>query len=238
MRVCAKCGIEKDETEYYRHRARRDGLSTSCKACHRAYNASPAGRAKAKKYNSSAKGRAVQGTYKSSAKGKARDKRYRQSPRGVKARHNARTKYRGSQKGKDTERRYARSPTCVERRAARQQAGLNVMKDHRYRHSDKGRRANRVKASRRRALMACAQPSWVDQRAIAKVYTSCPDGYHVDHIFALHGPKQTAVCADGVQRTFQEWVGLHVPWNLQHLPASENHKKSNRRPICEPLSTI
>lgn len=60
-------------------------------------------------------------------------------------------------------------------------------------------------------------PPWVDKKALLAFYAGCPKGLHVDHIIPLKG------LIDG-----RPVSGLHVPWNLQYLTASENQKKHCR----------
>lgn len=65
----------------------------------------------------------------------------------------------------------------------------------------------------RKARVKLATPPWVDLAAIEKIYRECPKGFHVDHIEPINGADRS---------------GLHVPWNLQYLPALDNLKKSNK----------
>jgi hypothetical protein len=58
-----------------------------------------------------------------------------------------------------------------------------------------------------------ATPAWADQARISQIYRGCPDGFHVDHVVPLHGKTVS---------------GLHVPENLQYLPAVDNMKKGNK----------
>jgi hypothetical protein len=66
---------------------------------------------------------------------------------------------------------------------------------------------------RKQLRRALATPKWVDTQLIVDIYMNCPTGMHVDHIVPVGGKD---VC------------GLHVPWNLQYLPAEENMKKGNK----------
>lgn len=80
-----------------------------------------------------------------------------------------------------------------------------------------------AKNAARRAMRLKATPPWLteeDKQAIRDIYKLAAtktkeEGivYHVDHIIPLKGE---------VVR------GLHVPWNLQVIPAKENLSKGNR----------
>jgi hypothetical protein len=80
-----------------------------------------------------------------------------------------------------------------------------------------------AKEARRRAQKLSATPAWLtprDHGAIAAIYAEAQRlnektgiEHHVDHVIPLVHP---AVC------------GLHVPWNLQIIPANDNLKKSNK----------
>jgi hypothetical protein len=72
----------------------------------------------------------------------------------------------------------------------------------------------------RKKHIRIATPSWVNQEEIARFYAGARKmtertgtEYHVDHIVPLRGRR---VC------------GLHVPWNLQVIPAIENLEKSRK----------
>lgn len=70
-------------------------------------------------------------------------------------------------------------------------------------------------AAEYRARRLRATPLWLtekDKEEIARIYLTCPEGFDVDHVLPLKGKN---VC------------GLHVPWNLQHLPQTENRSKGN-----------
>ena len=80
----------------------------------------------------------------------------------------------------------------------------------------KNRRAYIERAAYREKMLLKRIPKWltVEQRKMIKdFWLNCPKGYHVDHIVPLQGKNVS---------------GLHVPWNLQYLPAYKNLSKSNK----------
>lgn len=72
---------------------------------------------------------------------------------------------------------------------------------------------SREYVSTREARKIDATPEWVDRKAIAEIYATCPPGYEVDHLVPL---RNKFVC------------GLHVPWNLKAVPEQDNWRKSNK----------
>lgn len=81
------------------------------------------------------------------------------------------------------------------------------------RNTQKYKTYRKCKEALHRAILLQATPKWSNLVKIAEIYENCPEGFHVDHIIPLKGKT---VC------------GLHVPENLQYLPAGENLKKSNK----------
>ena len=96
---------------------------------------------------------------------------------------------------------------------------LKQVKEHYY----SNKHLYRAKESKRRSAKFFATPPWLTDEQlneIKDIYWLAQDlrritgeDYHVDHIIPLQG---------------DEVRGLHVPWNLQILPADINLSKGNR----------
>jgi hypothetical protein len=87
-----------------------------------------------------------------------------------------------------------------------------------YRRNNKGRYTAQVRA--RQLRTARAMPPWVDTKDLVPIYEQARrlsdiigTDYAVDHIVPI---THDLVC------------GLHVPWNLQIIPAWQNFTKSNK----------
>ena len=84
MKTFTKCGLAKDESEFYKRDNRPSGTVSSCKKCciarFNAWAKTPAGKASAKKYYASEKGRKVIDAYKNSEEGRAAREAYENTP--------------------------------------------------------------------------------------------------------------------------------------------------------------
>lgn len=94
----------------------------------------------------------------------------------------------------------------------RTEARLANVRNWELRNPEQARALKRNSNAKRRTNTACAL-SKLYSKELAAIYRNCPPGHHVDHVVPLNGKHVS---------------GLHVPWNLQYLPAADNIKKSNK----------
>jgi 5-methylcytosine-specific restriction endonuclease McrA len=93
------------------------------------------------------------------------------------------------------------------------------MNSKKYWENNPGKRS--LDSSKRRAAVKRATPNWLTEEDLDRIRTiylcskdlRWEDEMHVDHIIPLKGKN---VC------------GLHLPWNLQIITATDNLKKGNK----------
>lgn len=200
MKACTGCGSTTNG--YYKNSRAPDGLKKKCKVCCLAQFRDWHKRhpEKHKEYH----------VVNAEVERRARLSRYKANPE--KGRAACRRFYMANRE------REIRRRTEWTRKWQRENPELVNAKNARWRkqHRDKCN----VKFARYRATKLNATPPWVNLGAIESVYAEAAKKtretgivHHVDHIVPLRGKT---VC------------GLHVPWNLQVLPATENARKANR----------
>lgn len=197
---CGSCSVEKPLHEFGKHARSRDGLSTSCKACLRAYFAAyreanrESERERARKWAAKHPGSASARRRKCLTEnpGKAREYEARYAAKHPERVSTARAKYRA--------------------------AGAAAAKVKRKEWAAANKHLVCAKSAARRALKVRATPAWADKSAIyaeaRRISEETGAPHHVDHCVPL---KSHLVC------------GLHCEANLQILPGAENLKKLNRK---------
>lgn len=205
MKLCACCKIQKPFTDFFKDKSVKDGFCKRCKICMKEY---------------------FQEYYKNNKENISKtNKEYRENNK-EKIKENAR-EYRENNKEKISESKklwaIKNLEKVSEKRKKYYKENIEKIKEtaklYRLTNVDK---VNASKA-KYKADKIQATPAWLTKEQLEEmqdfyiickmfqIYTGL--NCHVDHIVPLKGKT---VC------------GLHVPWNLQILEASENISKSNK----------
>lgn len=219
-KICSKCKEHKLFSDFSRDIGRKDGYQPSCKTCHKNYLVENKNRISIQRseHYSKNKERLLDcgKFYRTENKDKIsnKQKEYYQENKEiilVKAKE-----YRESNSDKISE--YQKEYASSNRHKLKKYLSTYIKK-----HRETNRDLYAAKDAKRRAAKLHALPKWLTAEQLEqikelytiaqmfKLYTG--QEYHVDHIVPLQGEN---VC------------GLHVPWNLQVIPASENLSKSNK----------
>ena len=205
---CKTCGIHKPLDEFpkmwnYKNQRLQTGIRVYysgriCQECKLAFRHSPEQKLRAKKYHAK--------RYQLNKREiMAQTQAYQQQPhrRSIDKKRRAK-KYQDNkidiQAGR--QKRFEQNPELRER-----------VKEYSRNHYSENKWMYLARSNNRRAYKMDATPEWADLEKIKEIYFNRPDGYHVDHIIPL---QSEIVC------------GLHVPENLQYLPAYTNRAKGNK----------
>ena len=201
-KVCTKCDLELPFSEYHRDHRKKSGLRAVCKGC-----CNKAGR---KRYKANPE------------QGRETIRKWRQANPGRAKEINRKWRQANPEQAREACRRYLSENPEKARKSDRESCRRYYAKNRGKRKANyqKWAAANpgRVKAhkAKRRAAKKQAMPGWLTEsqiNEIKQIYIDCPKGFHVDHEVPLQGATVS---------------GLHVPWNLKSIPASENLRKGNK----------
>lgn len=215
VKTCRKCHCQKPLVDFPKRKSSPDGVRNECKACTNAMKVEwvSANPEKAREYNARYLAKYPE-KIRESARIAAK-KRRAENPDKLRGAYHSWWLNNKEKAAEATARWLAANP---ERRLAYQE---RARKEKRWRNTDPAH--IRAKAQAYQARKSRAAPPWLTEehrdqmialhaRAVA-LERETGIRHHVDHIFPLKG---------------KNFSGLHVPWNLQVLPARDNISKNNR----------
>ncbi len=232
MKTCSRCKATKSISEFTKASSRKDGLNPWCKECTRA-NCKKADPEKTKARSAAwyaenkERRRETTKSWLSANPGKAAEycKKWRNAnpDKSTKANRDWYERNRVKKLAADKCRRELNLQKFLERERAsyRRNRETTLAKNARWRELNSP--AIAAHSAKRRSAKAERTPPWLSveqHEEILKFYieasklsdvTGIP--HHVDHVVPLRGKTVS---------------GLHVPWNMQILTATENLKKNNR----------
>jgi len=203
-KLCRKCDTVKPLTEFHNNKNTKDGKVSNCKPCCIA-------RADAwqKAHPEKAKARKAKWHKENIDQERERLRKYREeNPDRVRANY---LRWRDAEPNREKE-------YNAKRYAENKEAKLALNKKWAEKHPE---RLAAVKAKYRASKLQ-RTPEWLTQEHHDQIVAKYAERdrlnketgieHHVDHILPLQGENVS---------------GLHVPWNLQVITATENHQKSN-----------
>lgn len=212
MKVCSKCKLNKDVSDFYKDKSKKDNLQNICKVC---------AKDQAKKYYQSNKEKIAKTSkvYYQNNKDKIQDYyiNNRQNKLIYHKLHYQANKERASENNK----------LWRQNNKEKEETRIKLWKDNnkeRYAKTiKKWQQSNpdkcNAKGAKYRASKLQRTPLWANLGLIEAFYTKAQQLtkstgiiYHVDHIIPLQGKNVS---------------GLHVEYNLQIITASENYSKNN-----------
>lgn len=132
----------------------------------------------------------------------------------------ARTEYANSERGRAARREFDKKRYWSDPVRFRSKNNTDEQRNRLRDHYERNKPYYTEKSVRRNRSLDQASLGNKYRDETVEIYSQCVKGYEVDHIIPikgydfLNGSRQHVVC------------GLHVPWNLQCIPKSENRSKS------------
>lgn len=216
---CSRCEQYKPPSEFYKNSRRSSGIDCYCKLC---MNAQSAANYQKNKEKRNAQARAWAAAHPEKMREHAERHKEKHPDAGRERVRKSYAKHREARLAADKARREGNKEMYLQRERASyaKHKAARAARFKKWAADNKERIA--AYAAERRAARRNSTPVWLSDKQYDQIldwYKSAEimeqlTGYkwHVDHIVPLRG------------RTVS---GLHVPWNMQVLPATENLKKSN-----------